>query len=184
MQPVDTVETVFVGSNPAVLIRQDGRPAAFASVWVSDWSTHGGGAVLVLVRPGNVRVVGERLDLARWIADTFVRNFAESREIGWEHPTYDPSRVDVSLELTHGMRARGGDVGVELMQPAAPRAFRQDEIDLGGVSYGLCNVTAACASARVSVGGSVIHGDADPAFLAMAEVWTRDNAMGRSPRVR
>jgi hypothetical protein len=175
------METVFVGSNPAVVVRQDGRAVAFASVWVSDWSTHGGGTVLVLVRPGEVRVVGERLDLARWIADTFVRHFGESREIGWDHPTYDPSHVDVALELTHGMRARGGEVGVELMQPAAPRAFRQDGIDLGGISYNLCNVTASCTSARVSIGGSVLHGHADPAFLAMAEVWTRDNDTGRSP---
>ena len=178
------METVFVGSNPAVVVRQDGRPVAFASIWVSDWSTHGGGTVLVLVRPGEVRVVGERLDLARWIADTFVRHFAETREIGWEHPMYDPSPVDVQLELTHGMRARGGDVGIELMQPAAPQAFRQDDIDLGGVSLSLCNVTATCASARVSIAGSVLHGDADPAFLAMAEVWTRDHDTGRPPRLR
>jgi hypothetical protein len=177
-------ETVFVGSNPAVVIRQDGRPVAFVSIWVSDWSTHGGGSVLVLVRPGEVRVVGERLDLARWLAGSFVRHFAEAREIGWEHPTYDPSPVDVELELTHGMRARGGDIGIELMQPAAPQAFRQDDIDLGGISYSLCNVTAPCARARVSIGGSVLHGDADPAFLAMAEVWTRDNHSGRSPSLR
>ena len=169
------METVFVGSNPAVVIRRDGQPEAFASVWVSDWSTHGDGSVLVLVQPGQVRVVGERLDLARWIADTFVRHFGETQEIGWEHPSYDHSPVDVSLELNHGMRARGGDIGVELMQPAAPRAIRQDNIDLGGVSYNLCNVTSACASARVSIGGVVLHGDADPAFLAMAEVWTRES---------
>jgi hypothetical protein len=178
------METVFVGSNPAVVVRHDGQPMAFASVWVSDWSTHGGGNVLVLVRPGDVRVVGERLDLARWIADTFVRHFGETKEIGWEHPTYDPSPVDVALELTHGMRARGGDIGVELMQPGAPQAFRQADVDLGGISYSLCNVTAQCAGARVSIGGSVLHGEANPAFLAMAEVWTRDNDTGRPPPLR
>ena len=81
--------------------------------------------------------------------------------------------VEVSIDLARGLSAKAADVSVEMSGVQDRRPFRQDGLDLGGTAYDLSNVFAPCATASVTVGGTPVPGAPDPAFLAVAEVWSR-----------
>jgi hypothetical protein len=168
---VESQEIVFVGANPAVLLRSEGQAVAFASVWFVDWSPRGAGRALVLVHDGRMRVLGPRPDLGRWLVDTFVRHFGEVKELTWSEPEFEAAEVTAALDLETGLLARAADVSLELGSIAERTPFRQDKLPLGGVSYDLANVSMPCERAWIEVAGRRIEGEPSPAFLAVAEVW-------------
>lgn len=161
---------VLVGANPGVRLRDGDRVTAFASVWQVDWSEHGSGPAVVLWHADRVRVLGPDPALGDWLAETFVRHFGEVAGLPWEPVT---ERVDVALDLDlgRGLTAKAADVVVELSGVQDRRPFREDGMSLGGTTYDLSNVFAPCAGASVTIGGVAVPGTADPAFLAVAEVW-------------
>jgi hypothetical protein len=153
-------------------MHESGRVTAFASVWQVDWSERGSGPAVVLWHAGRTRLLGPDPGLAGWLAETFVRHFGEVAGLPWE-PVAEQVDVEIDLDLARGMTARAGDVTVELADVTERRPFRQEPLTLGGSTYGLSNVFAPCAGAAVTVAGEKVAGVADPAFLAVAEVWTR-----------
>jgi hypothetical protein len=169
---VDSQEIVFIGANPAVLLRGPDGPTAFASLWFVDWSPHGAGRVLVLVHDGRVRVLGARPELGGWLAEKFVRHFGEVKELDWAEPEYEITEIEATLDLVAGVVARAGDVRLAISEVTGRNPFRQDGLALGGVTYELSNVTMPCEHARIEVAGSRLGGEPDPAFLAVAEVWS------------
>jgi hypothetical protein len=62
-------------------------------------------------------------------------------------------------------------VTVQLSGISDRRPFREEGLTLGGVAYDLSNVFMPCDTGTVTVGGTPVPGVADPAFLAVAEVW-------------
>jgi hypothetical protein len=165
------MSVVLVGANPGVLVKDGDRVTAFASVWQVDWSVRGSGPALVLWHAGRVRVLGPDPDLAGWLADTFVRHFGEVGGLPWE-PAVERADVDVDLDLARGLRAKAADVTVEMSGVTDRRPFRQEDLTLGTTAYDLSNVFAPCSAATVTVGGTAVPGAPDPAFLAVAEVWS------------
>jgi hypothetical protein len=168
---METHEIVFIGANPAVLLRDAGTATGFASLWFVDWSPHGAGRVLVLVHGGRVRVLGARPELGRWLVETFVRHFGEVRELTWGEPEYQIAEVEATLDLEAGVVVRAGDVGVEISHITGRQPFHQDGLTLGETTYELSNVSMPCERAWIEVGGERIPGEPSPAFLAVAEVW-------------
>lgn len=166
------MSVVLVGSNPGVLVKDGDRVTAFASVWSVDWSERGAGPALILWHAGRTRVLGPDPGLAEWLADTFVRHFGEVDGLPWE-PVVERADVEVAIDLARGLTAKAADVTVELAGVQDRRPFREAGLTLGGTAYDLSNVFAPCASATVTVGGATVPGRADPAFLAVAEVWSR-----------
>jgi len=155
-----------------VRLRAGDDVTAFASVWQVDWSERGSGRALVLWHAGRVRVLGADPALSGWLADTFVRHFGEVAGLPWQ-PQAERVEVALDLDLARGMTATAADVVVELADVLERRPFREEPLTLGGTAYGLSNVFAPVSSATVTVDGEKVPGAADPAFLAVAEVWTR-----------
>lgn len=166
------MSVVLVGANPGVLVKDGDRVTAFASVWQVDWSERGSGPALVLWHDGRVRVLGPDPELAGWLAETFVRHFGEVDGLPWA-PSVERADVQVELDLARGLTAKAADVTVELGGITDRRPFREEGLTLGGVAYDLSNVFLPCDTATVTVGGTPVPGVADPAFLAVAEVWAR-----------
>jgi hypothetical protein len=165
------VSVVLVGANPGVLLKDGDRVTAFASVWQVDWSPRGSGPALVLWHDGRVRVLGPDPELAGWLAETFVRHFGEVGGLPWE-PSVERADVQVELDLARGLTAKTADVTVEMSGITDRRPFREQGLTLGGVTYDLSNVFVPCDTATVTVGGTPVPGAPDPAFLAVAEVWS------------
>lgn len=163
---------VLVGANPGVLMKDGDRVTAFASVWQVDWSEGGSGSALVLWHADRVRVLGPDTGLAAWLADTFVRHFGEVAGLPWE-PTVQRADVEVAIDLARGLTAKAADVTVEMAGVLDRRPFREEGLSLGDTRYDLSNVFAPCATASVTVAGTPVPGTPDPAFLAVAEVWSR-----------
>jgi hypothetical protein len=172
---------VLTGANPGVLLRSGGTVTAFASVWQVDWSERGAGRAVVLWHAGRVRLLGPDPELARWLADTFVRHFGEVDGLPWEPAEPERTEVDLDLDLGRGMVAKAGDVTVELDGVLDRRVFAMDGLTLGGVTYALSNVYAPCRTARVTVAGEAVPGEvaitedgpSSTAFLAVNESWVR-----------
>lgn len=163
---------VLVGANPGVRLRDGDRVTAFASVWQVDWSQHGSGPAVVLWHAGRTRVLGPDPELGEWLAETFVRHFGEVAGLPWA-PGMERAEVTLDLDLDRGLTARAGDVVVEMSRVLDRRRFSEDGLTLGGTAYDLSNVLAPCGAASVTVGGEPVAGTPDPAFLAVAEVWSR-----------
>lgn len=172
---------VLVGSNPGVLLYDGERATAFASVWQVDWSVRGAGAAIVLVVPGEVRILGDDAPLGRWLGESFTRHFPEARAVGWSDPTFVHADVRTSLDLGDGFRATAGDVVVDADGLLDRRVVEADDVTLDGAPHGLRNVLAPCANATISVGGVLLPGTprvevgdrpTSTAYLAVAEVWT------------
>ncbi|MFL6074846.1 MAG: hypothetical protein ACJ73S_15730 [Mycobacteriales bacterium] len=161
-------DVVLAGANPAVLLRDGDQAAAFASLWLVDWSERGAGRVLFVVEPDATRMYGERRELADWLADTFVRRFGESARVGWHEPEWVPARPEVLLDTSAGLTATAADVTLTLAGVGPPARFAGDAL-----GYHLSNVTFPCTAARLTRSGSTVTGTPDPAFLALAEVWSR-----------
>lgn len=174
----------LVGANPGVTLfaaaGSDER-TALASVWRVDWSSKGAGRALVLWHAGRTRVVTERPDLGRWLADQFVRHFPEVAGLAWPAPEITVAGVDLALDLATGMRATAADITVEIADPIDHRVIRIDEFTLGKTVNALSNVYVPCRSASITVGGVRLPGRPDvrtepsaasSAFLADAEVWS------------
>jgi hypothetical protein len=166
-------QVVLIGANPAVLLRTaDGAATAFASLWLVDWSPAGPGRVLVLVHDDRMRVLSPRPELGRWLVETFVRYFGEVAQLTWSEPEFEVAEVVATLDLETGLVARAGDVALEISRIADREPFRQDGLSLGGITYELANVSMPCEHGWIEVAGRRVEGEPDPAFLAVAEVWT------------
>jgi hypothetical protein len=172
---------VLTGANPGVLLRDAGAVTAFASVWQVDWSERGAGRAIVLWHAGRVRLLGPDLELAEWLADTFVRHFGEVDGLPWEPAPAECTEVDLDLDLGRGLVAKAADVTVEVADVLDRRPFAMSALTLGGVDYALANVYAPCRTARITVGGAAVPGTPEvdasepssTAFLAVCESWTR-----------
>ncbi|MFH9955772.1 hypothetical protein ACH4OX_16335 [Streptomyces roseolus] len=173
---------ILVGANPGLqLFDGAGSCTAYVSVWQVEWSTHGAGNVVVLWRPDGVRTVGEDPRLALWLAEHFVRHFPELDGLPWSAPRFHRSAVQVRLDLTSGLRARGGGIDVRMAEVLDRRAFATDRFPLAGVEHSLSLVFGPCGRARALVDGRVLPGEisrggtpdrpSSSAFLAAAEVW-------------
>lgn len=172
---------ILVGANPGLLLRQAGRPTAFASVWQVDWSVAGPGHALIVCRDGRTLAYGTDERLCRWLLERFTRHFPESAETGGAEE-YVEAAVEIRIDLGAGMRASAADVVVELARPLDLRIFRADRIDLAGIAHELSNVFVPCAEGSITVDGLRLPGapslsdhDGRPGssgFLAVAEVWS------------
>lgn len=172
---------ILVGANPGLLLHDDGRPTAFASVWQVDWSPAGRGSALILCRDGRTAAYGPDERLCRWLVDRFTRHFPESAATGGAL-AYVEATVHLDIDLGAGMRAGAEGVTVELARPLDLRTFRADRIDLAGTAYELSNVFIPCAEGSISVDGQRLPGlpttskdggqPGSSGFLAVAEVWS------------
>ncbi|WP_211239662.1 hypothetical protein [Jiangella gansuensis] len=172
---------VLVGENPGVQLFDGDTVAAYASVWVVDWSTHGTGKAIVLWHDGQVRLLTDRPELGRWLERDFTRFFPEADGLPWPQPRVERHYVRVENDLVHGTRARAGDVEVRIRDVLDRRAFATDGFDLGGRVHSLSLVTGPSATATISVRGRRLPGDivrggtperpSSSAFVAVAEVW-------------
>jgi len=115
--------TLLVGANPGVRLFADGQVTAFASLWRVDWSVRGAGAAIVLWHAGVVRLLTTDADLGRWLERDFTRHFPEVDSLAWTEPEPEVCEVDVSVDLTHGVRATGGDVRVDPGDRPSSSAF-------------------------------------------------------------
>jgi hypothetical protein len=178
------LELTFVGANPAALLWDGDRPTAFVSVWQVDWSTKGAGGAIVLLRPGELRVLCDPPVLGRWLFDTFVVHFGELNtfEKRPTRPSVEQAAVKIDLDLTAGLHATAGDVNVRITGILDRRRTLESGLRLGNTPWSLCNVYMPCRSARIEAGGTVVPGaprikEGSPvgssAFLAVAETWAK-----------
>lgn len=175
---------ILAGANPGVrMFDAAGKVSAFASIWQVDWSERGSGSAIVLWHEGSVRVVSEDADLAGWLERYFVRSFLEVQGLPWPEPVVERDLVQVSLDLSDGMTAKGGDIQIEMSGVLDRRTFTTDDYRLHGVPHGLSLLIAPVRSARIDVGGESLPGHiradaaaprpSSSAFLTTAEVWSR-----------
>jgi hypothetical protein len=175
---------ILAGANPGVrLFDAAGKVAAFGSIWQVDWSERGSGSVIVLWHDGTVRVVSEDADLASWLERYFVRSFLEVQGLQWPEPVVERDLVQVSLDLSDGMTAKGADIQIEMSGVLDRRVFTTDRYLLSGVEHSLSLLIAPVRSARIDVGGETLPGHiradtggakpSSSAFLTTAEVWSR-----------
>jgi hypothetical protein len=175
---------ILVGANPGLqLFDTSGACTAYLSTWVVDWSTHGSGNAIVLWQPSGVRVVGDDQHLAMWVADYFVRYFPELEGLPWGPPTFQRAEVNVHLDLASGLRARGGDISVQMADVLDRRTFATDGFALAGIPHSLSLVLGPCAVVEAHVDGRALPGEiglggtperpSSSAFLTDAEVWRR-----------
>ena len=174
---------ILAGANPGVrLFDAAGKVSAFASVWQVDWSERGSGSAIVLWHEGTVRVVSEDADLAGWLESYFVRSFLEVQGLPWPEPVVERDLVQVSLDLSDGMTAKGSDIQIEMSGVLDRRVYATDDYLLHGVPHSLSLLVAPVRSARIDLGGETIAGHiradattprpSSTAFLTTAEVWS------------
>ncbi|HYU84181.1 MAG TPA: hypothetical protein VEK80_05200 [Kribbellaceae bacterium] len=185
MSPAATRRVILAGANPGVrLFDTHGKVSAFASIWSVDWSERGSGSVIVLWYDGVVRVVADDVDLAAWLESYFVRSFLEVQGLPWPDPLIERELVQVSLDLSNGLTAKGGDVHIEMGGVLDRRVFTTDRYLLGGVEHSLSLLIAPVRTARIDFGGETLPGrvrvdgsnaakPSSSAFLTTAEVWSR-----------
>lgn len=148
-----------------------------------DWSRrHGTGTAMVLWQPAGVRVLGSNLPLARWLAEDFTRHFPELDGLAWPQPQYDQVPVDAAIDLAQGMRARAGDVEVQLSGVLDVRSVATDDFPLEDTPHSLRLVLGPCQDGQLTVAGDPVPGQvrragtperpSSSAFLAEAEVWS------------
>lgn len=177
-------ELAFVGANPAALLWDGDEPTAFVSVWQVDWSSEGAGGAIVLLRPGELRVLCDPPVLGRWLFDTFVTHFGELDNFPDRpaRPSVERASVKIDLDLTAGLHATAGDVSVRITGILGRRRLLENGLRLDNVPWSLCNVYMPCRSARIEAAGAVVPGvprikEGTPvgssAFLAVAETWAR-----------
>lgn len=177
------MRVILSGANPGVRLFDGDAVAAFASVWVVDWSVRGAGAAVVLWHAGAVRVVADDAGLGAWLERDFTRHFPEAAGLAWPAPEVETAPVDVRLDFGTGLVARAGDVEVRMSGILDRRYFQTDDFRLDAVPHGLRLVLAPVSEATVSVAGQRLagtprvaeHGDppTSSAFLTTAEVWLR-----------
>jgi hypothetical protein len=177
-------ELSFVGANPAALLYDGDEPTAFVSVWQVDWSSEGAGGAIVLLRPGELRVLCDPPLLGRWLFDTFVTHVTELDKFPDcpARPAVERTAVKIDLDLTSGLHATAGDVNVRITGILDRRRKLENGLRLGNIPWSLSQVYMPCRSARIEAGGAVVPGtpkvkDASPpassAYLAVAETWAR-----------
>ena len=177
-------ELALVGANPAALLWDGGEPTAFVSVWQVDWSTEGAGGAIVLLRPGELRVLCDPPVLGRWLFETFVTHVKELNNFPDRpaRPSVEGASVKIDLDLTAGLHATAGDVNVRITGILDRRRTLENGLRLGNVPWSLSQVYMPCRSARIEAGGAVVPGVprlkegppvASSAFLAVAETWAR-----------
>lgn len=173
----------LIGANPGLRLYSTPdaeEPAAFASAWRVDWSTHGQGNALVLWHAGRTRVICPSAELGGWLAAEFTRHFPEVRGLPWPPPEVTVAPVRFDIDLARGVRAHGADVSLEITDPLERRMIRVDDFDLGGTPNELSTVYIPCRSGTLRIGGAPVPGSprvstspriSSTAFLADAEVW-------------
>lgn len=175
---------ILAGANPGVrMFDASGKVSAFASIWQVDWSERGAGSAIVLWHDDKVRVVSEDADLAGWLERYFVRSFLEVQGLPWPEPVVERDLVQVSLDLTDGMTAKGADIQIEMSGVLDRRVYTTDNYRLSGVRHSLSLLIAPVRSARIDVAGISLPGHiradasgpkpSSTAFLTTAEVWSR-----------
>jgi hypothetical protein len=175
---------LLAGANPFVTLYDDGgAPAAYASLWRVDWSTHGPGNAIVLWHGGGVRVVTDAPALGGWLEEHFVRRFDEAIALpSWPSAVLVEAPVEIVVDPACGARAAGADVVVALGDPLDARPVGIADFPLDGVSHGLSMMAMPCATAKLTVGGAAVAGrprvwrDGDrpysSAVTAVHEAWS------------
>jgi hypothetical protein len=177
-------ELAFVGANPSALLWDGDRPTAYVSVWQVDWSSEGAGGAIILLRPGELRVLCDPPVLGRWLFDTFVTHFPElnSFEDRPARPSVEQAAVKIDLDLTAGLHATAGDLNIRITGILDRRRVLDSGLRIANVPWSLCNVYMPCRSARIEAGGSVVPGTprvkegpqiSSTASLVVAETWAR-----------
>ncbi len=177
-------ELSFVGANPAALLYDGNEPTAFVSVWQVDWSSEGAGGAIILLRPGELRVLCDPPLLGRWLFDTFVTHVTELDKFPDcpARPAVERTTVKIDLDLTSGLHATAGDVNVRITGILDRRRKLENGLRLGNIPWSLSQVYMPCRSARIEAGGTVVPGTprlqespqiSSSAFLAVAETYAR-----------
>lgn len=178
-----TRSPVLVGANPGLQLYDGETLTAYVSTWRVDWSPHGSGTAVVLWRDGTVRVVGENVDLGRWLEHDFVRHFPEARGLEWPDPLVERQPVEVDIDIATGLHARTDGLEIRTWDVLDRRTFATDDFPLGGIDHSLSLVLAPCRHATLMLDGGQVRGEpqvggtperpSSSAFLAVAEVWRR-----------
>lgn len=177
---------VLIGGNPGLLLHDDDRPVAAASLWTVDWSVWGMGTVLLAVDEDGWRSVGTDEHLARILLERFTRHFPEMKPFrsasGLRH-TDDVVRVE--SDLFSGLRASGGGVELRIGGVKERRQFAIPDFRLGATSMALSNVYLPCELGELVLDGTPVIGAplcewkdghwSSSSFLAVAEVWSDDD---------
>src|SRR5262245_4407374 len=150
---------ILAGSSPGVrLFDGAGRVSAYASVWQVDWSERGAGSAIVLWHDGEVRLVCEDADLASWLERYFVRSFLEVQGLPWPEPIVERDLVQIRLDLSDGMIAKGADIQIGMSGVLDRRLFTTDRYLLSGVEHSLSLLIVPMRSARIDVAGEALPG--------------------------
>jgi hypothetical protein len=174
----------LIGANPGLTLyagEDDDTRVGYASVWRVDWSAHGTGTAIITWHGGRTRVITATPRLGGWLAAEFTRHFPEVRGLAWPDPRVLTAPVALELDLSHGMRAAGAGVEVEVTGPLDRRVVRVEEFDLGGTPNALSTVIIPCREGSLRIDGAEVPGTprvvtspraSSSAFLADAEVWS------------
>ncbi|WP_051267361.1 hypothetical protein [Nakamurella lactea] len=174
---------VLVGSNPGLLLFDNGTPVAMASVWSVDWSVWGFGTVLMMVDADGWRTVGTDEHLARILLERFNRHFPEAESFDDQAPVrHTDDEVQLTCDLRSGLHAAGGGLELRLGDVRDRRPFAHPAFPLGEIELGLTNVYAPCGFGELMVDGVSVPGQPEcsteggrwssTGYLAVAEVWT------------
>lgn len=179
---------VLVGSNPGLLLFDDGRPVAAAGVWSVDWSVWGFGTVLMAVDADGWRTVGTDEHLARILLERFTKHFPEVATFDQVRTVrHTDAEVELICDLSCGLDATGGGLRLRLGEVKDRRMFTDPAFSLGEIELGLSNVYAPCAVGELTIDGTTVPGRPEcsntngrwssSAYLAVAEVWTDPNGV-------
>lgn len=183
-------ELVFVGANPGLVTTVDGRGTLAASLWRTEWSTHGAGDVAVLAGDAlpHPMAVTSSPALASFLVHSLTRYFPEFRSFGLDTAAVTAGAVDF-LELTgtschvRVTPADGPAVEIRMADPLDVRPVRVPRWRLGATEYTLETTLAPCGTVQVGIDGepapggvtitSAERGPVSSAFVATGERWWR-----------
>lgn len=176
------VGVLFVGAMPWVQLFRDEQRTGWASVIHADWTPHGPGRFLTLRRDGRCRIVGTNEPLADWLWQWYIQPSMTASGEPWQREPFESGEVDLEIDLTTGLTARGGGIEVEISEPIDRQLIRREEYPLGDFRPTASWVRVSCARARIMVDGQPLpgqpsratdsYGPRSSAQINVAEVWT------------
>lgn len=169
------MSVLWVGAAPGLRLFAGEELTAWVGLCQVDWSTHGAGANVTLWRGDQVRVLGTNPELDEWMIETFITPMFRSAAIGgvsWRSLTYETANVEIMIDLETGVRARAGDVDMELADPLDRQLIYREAYDLEGTFYRASWVNVSCGRGGITVGGVAVPG--------LPRMWTDDQGRQRS----
>lgn len=171
----------FIGVMPWVRLFDGERLTCWASVAQADWSLGGAGRILMLRQEGRRRILGDSRELLDWLAQWIWHPATGEKPID-SQVELEQSEVALEINPASGLRARAGDIQIEITSPIDRKLIRRERYPLGDFFPTASWVRVVCEQAQVTVGGKAIpgrpnrstdsFGQYSTAQINIAEVWT------------